>query len=608
MKNKLILLAIIFIIVEITLYVSVIHIRNTVISENTQSEIEVVQNSYKNSIGYSKDVSDILFNTVINTNGILRLFSEANNANDQQKDLIRQELYDRLKVMYKQQQSVGLAMLHFHLKDSTSFLRMHKPSEFGDSSKGIRQTIDYVNKYKKYIGGFEEGKVYNGYRFVYPLFYMGQYIGCVEMSISSNYMATKMNTLDNGIHDFIIKQSVIKSNIFPDELYTYVPSNIADEYLREIKSFEYITLKNAIFDSAEEYFNVFRLSHKQIEQQIGSEKPFVIHTLVNGKEITSVFMPVSNISHKKVAYFVSTFIDKKYQSIINLANAIIINGVVLLIIVFGFINMVMINIEKTKKLNKALDDQLHEHLEQLKFKEEILFQQSKLATLGEMFSALAHQWKQPLNILAMYIQNLSDDEALSEEEILKRTQIEDKCMAQINYMSETINDFMTFIRPAETIETKMDAVKTTEEIVKLLKPSMDKKKIDIKIKNDQNLKIYAKANSNEMKHILVNIINNAKDAIMDIKKDNKMFIGSIIISFDTTDDECIIKISDNGGGISHEIIGRIFMPYVSTKLQKEGSGLGLYMCAAIVKKYNGTLSVNNIDDGAVFTITIPLIK
>lgn len=607
MKNKIILLSVVFILLEIALCLSVRHFEDRYLSEHMQAQTSSLSRSYTNSINSARNISRILFKLMIDNKETLSIFAKASEANTVQRNIIRKELYEKLKTMYHEQQSVGLKQLHFHLPDSTSFLRMHKPSEYGDSLKGLRNTVDIANKYNKYSEGFEEGRVYNGFRFVYPLTYEGKHIGSVELSISTKYIASNMDSLEGGLHDFIIKKSVVSSMVFSSDQYNYVPSIISPDYLREVTSFDDLSRNHSVFSSTDEYLNTLRLMQKKAQAHLNAGKPFAEHICVNGKEITSAFLPVYDPKKEHVAYFINTIIDDRYQHIVYVCNMTIIAGSVAMFLIFCIIYLFMINMLKTKRLNIALDEKLHEHEEQLRFKEEILFQQSKLATLGEMFSALAHQWKQPLNILAMYIQNLlDDDENLSKEETAKREQIVDKCMAQITYMSETINDFMDFIRPADAMETKMDAARTVEDIMKLLKPSMDKKKIEMTLECDSKDRLYARANSNEMKHILVNIINNAKDAILDVKKNDRMFIGKIKIDIARLDGQCVIKIADNGGGINNEVIEHIFMPYVSTKQKKDGSGLGLYMCKTIISKYNGTLSVKNIENGAEFTIIIPM--
>jgi signal transduction histidine kinase len=137
-------------------------------------------------------------------------------------------------------------------------------------------------------------------------------------------------------------------------------------------------------------------------------------------------------------------------------------------------------------------------------------------------------------------------------------------------------------------------------------PSLEKRKINVSVSSKGRDAVYAKANTNEIKHVLVNILNNAKDAIMDIKEKDRMFDGKITIEIESGENEiCIVRITDNGGGINQSVMDKIFNPYVTTKLSKDGSGLGLYMCKTIIEKHKGTMSVKNTEGGASFEITLP---
>ncbi len=604
MKNKLIVFFLIFLVLETVLYYAAERVRDIAVNNNYSSELNSVSQAYEASITTSRNISDVLFNVMINNEEILSRFAMAEKADEQERNNIRKSMQIKLQNLYEQEKRIGLKQLHFHLRDCSSFLRMHEPERHGDSLLGVRYGVEIANKTQKFTEGFEEGRVYNGFRFVYPLFYQMKHIGSVEMGISSDFIVRNMDTLDKGIHDFIIKRSVVDDVVFPSEQYHYSSSGISDSYLRENISYATLADTRGIFDNTEELFNAYRLLEISAKDKLTDSKPFGLHIHVNNKEISAVFLPIYNIQGQHVAFFIKVYNDEKYHTINKFFQLLFVTLTLVMFFFLSFIYIVLSNNHKSRMLNAMLDEKLKEHEAQLEMKEQMLFQQSKLATLGEMFSALAHQWKQPLNILAMYVQNMLDDE-MDEEETQRAEEIVDKCMTQINYMSETINDFMDFIRPAGNLSTRMEMIKAVEDILKLLNPSLQKKKIDVSVDTKGNKAVYAFGNSNEIKHILVNILNNAKDAIMEIKEKDRMFEGSIKIEIDTSGGFCCVNISDNGGGISKEIMSKIFEPYITTKKDKDGSGLGLYMCRTIIEKHNGTLNVINIENGARFEIKIP---
>lgn len=608
MKTKTTIILITLFVCELIFFFSAGKIKDIFIQEHLKNETEALRSSYNAGISNARNIANAFYNVMINSNtDILQLFAEAEKATPQRQNEIRREMYDKLRVIYEQQVKLGLKQLHFHTRDSVSFLRMHKPDEYGDSLAGVRHTVDTANRLVRYTEGFEEGRIFNGFRFVFPLVYNSVHLGSVEISISSVYLANTMNATAAGIHDFLVKKSVVTSTVFPSEQYNYAQSELSDNYLRENISYEYLQENATVFGSTEEYLYACEIFKPEIKERMDLGEAFSSHAVINGKEITASFLPISNILDQQVAYFVKMERDNKYRHIINIYKAALLGGSMTILLIFGVIFLALLNNHKTAMLNAVLDEKLKENENQLYIKEQMLFQQSKLATLGEMFSSLAHQWKQPLNILAMYVQNMLDDD-MEEEERKRREDIVDKCMAQITFMSETINDFMDFILPSGSVDMKMDMVRTAEDMLKLLNPAMSKKKIDITIDPKGRKSVFASANPNEFKHVLVNILNNAKDAIMDIKEKDKMFVGKINIEIEENGGVCIMRISDNGGGISSEVMDKMFTPYFTTKKKKDGSGLGLYMCKKIMQKHNGDMQVSNSETGAVFVITLPSIK
>jgi len=615
MKTKLVLLIAVLIIVELLFIYSTDVYRDNKIKRHLDSREFYLSKIYESSVNTSKNIANVIYNSIVNDKGIISTFAKANEADEKDKEEIRKKLTLLLDKSYEQQKQMGLKQLHFHLPDNTSFLRMHRKNTYGDNLTDIRFSVKRTNKILERVEGFEEGRIFNGYRFVFPLFYDMQHVGSMEIGISSLSLVNTMNKIYGGINDFIIKRSTVKSKVFRREMYNYSATTISEKYLRENISYEGLAAKNNVFNNIEEIFTVNRINYEDISKKIGSEKSFSIYKVIDKKPIVMTFHPVKNVENKHVGYIVNYSIDTKIHDIQNIYSTLSVAGIITIILIFGFIYQILANLEKSKLINNVLDDKVKEHQQQLQFKEQILFQQSKLATLGEMFSALAHQWKQPLNILAMYVQSMVDDvdeDELSEDERREKEELVERCMAQIRYMSETINDFMDFIKPAGNVVDKTELVKSVDEVIRLLSPSLENKNIKVSksLENDTHGRIYAFGNPNEIRHILVNIINNAKDAINEIKENDRKFKGEIEINIASKDKKSIVQISDNGGGIKSSVINNIFQPYTTTKKGKSGSGLGLYMSKNIVEKYNGSMTVSNGTNGAIFKITFqePVLK
>ena len=233
-----------------------------------------------------------------------------------------------------------------------------------------------------------------------------------------------------------------------------------------------------------------------------------------------------------------------------------------------------------------------------KEKDKLLTEQSKLAAMGEMLGAIAHQWRQPLNVLSGHIQFLGDD---FEDGMIDKDYIErfiNKNYELVEFMSHTIDDFRNFFR----IDKSKSLFSIREKIAntaKILGQSLKNNNITLNI-NDQDF--ITNGLPNEFMQVILNIINNAKDTILE----RKIKKGLINININPAG---IIRITDNGGGIDEKIIDRVFEPYFTTKEEGKGTGIGLYMSKKIIEdNMNGSLKVSNMKEGAQFIITLEAIK
>ncbi len=273
---------------------------------------------------------------------------------------------------------------------------------------------------------------------------------------------------------------------------------------------------------------------------------------------------------------VPTSFYQKYKYEVNIFIFIMIIIILFLVILAGKNRKLKLNARKINKLNSSLNDKIQKALNENMKQLELLQQQSKLASMGEMIGSIAHQWRQPLNALAINLQNLEDDyeEGLINEEFLEN--FVEKNMKIINFMSKTIDDFRNFFKTDK--EKKNFSVKSAiNEVIMIQSAQLSNLDIEITIKGDDFM-LYSY--ESEFKQVILNIINNAKDAI---EKNGKI---DIILK----DKTVIIK--DNGSGIPKELLNRIFEPYFTTKEQGKGTGIGLYMSKIIIEDHmNGKIEI-----------------
>lgn len=250
--------------------------------------------------------------------------------------------------------------------------------------------------------------------------------------------------------------------------------------------------------------------------------------------------------------------------------------------------------------------------EELKRKDAYLLQQSRLAQMGEMLSMIAHQWKQPLGAISatqvavktvLYLEKYDLEDTKERKDFFKYLHEKlDQIALYVQNLSQTITDFSSFYKP-HTSAKVLDVDETIQRAYRLIEESVKFENININfsLKSNQSILMH----ENEFMQVILNIISNAKEQLLDQKRENP----TIEVRSYVSQESLYIEIEDNAGGIDEKIIDNIFNPYFSTKLEKNGTGLGLYMAKIILKDYhNGDIYVKNGLKGAIFTIRIDRVK
>lgn len=250
-----------------------------------------------------------------------------------------------------------------------------------------------------------------------------------------------------------------------------------------------------------------------------------------------------------------------------------------------------------KVLKENLEERVQQEIKSRTEKEKMLEQQAKMAAMGEMMDAVAHQWKQPLNALSMLSDLLKSDFRDGMVDQAYIDDMSDTVQQQIDHMVNTLSEFRTFFRPDKEA-APFGLKRCIQGVQFLVKDEFLKNGITIHLQSRDE--IIVNGIENEFKHLILNIINNAKDAFVERECAQR----EIFIRFMKRSGHIIIEIEDNAGGIPEEVIDDIFKPNITTKGERQGTGIGLYMSTQIAQKLHGTLSVRNTDRGALFTLDI----
>lgn len=281
-----------------------------------------------------------------------RLF-QVKNASLEEKNAIREAINNDLKDRYRKLQQLGVRQVHIHLPNNESFLRLHKPELYGDNLTGIRPTVEYVNKYKMPIDTLEEGRVYYGYRFVYPIFKDKEHVGSIEISFGAENITKSIMSQYNVFSNFFFKASVTKNKGFDNIKTIYKPSH------HEGYNYDINVLKE-----------LEKVSSKNIKQ-LKPSKEFTskLREMAQEKNATSIFnenidavftvIPIFNkLTNENIAFLtIRSFPDyiiqfSKYHNLFIALNILLIALILIIIFLFVSKNEKEINLKMTIEREK----------------------------------------------------------------------------------------------------------------------------------------------------------------------------------------------------------------------------------------------------------------
>ena len=605
MKKTIILLIFLFVISYIGLSSFFTNNKTKKIDSILNSHVEHLETHYKVLLYHQNIGADVAYLATLNKKGFIDIFEQLNNDISKiKKDTLRKELYNLLKQKYKFLKQKGILQYQFVLPNNESFLRMHKPSKYGDDLGDIRVDYYRVNKTKKEVSGFVQGRISHGFRHTYPILNKaGVHLGAMEVSFSSDIVQEYLTNVSNIETHFLVDKNIFDKKVWDKKaiILKYLPSVENPDYL--------VTINRKSLDKSHKKVDLSDVS-KEIVLKMKKMKKFALYIMDNQNTVVVSFYPIKNFDGKVSAWIVSYEKDNMIQGTIKNIATIKIIIFILLLLLFYFIFYILQQKkrldteveEKTRELqllNESLEQTIKDEVEKNHQKDVVINSQSRLASMGEMIGNIAHQWRQPLNALGITIQKMQRFHQMDklDEAVMKKSV--DKSMMLINKMSDTIDDFMGFFRPDKT-KIKFSVSEVVEETVNLLEASLKNSFIEVNIEKTQD-DTSIDGYRGEFTQVILNIISNAKDILLE----NKIKKPKINITISKENDEITINIKDNGGGIPSNIIDKVFEPYFTTKDQGKGTGIGLYMSKMIIEEnIGGKISVKNADAGACFTIKL----
>lgn len=694
-----------------------------------QKEVDL---NYKAFLRQYKKISEVFYTDFEKNKPVLELMRRSYDGNGTDAAIMRNAFIKQVTHEVGLAQDMGFSQVHFHDAHVQSLYRSQMPSKYGDSLADFRYSVANVKEIEEPVFGLEEGRVVNGFRYVYPLFLDNAFIGSVGFSVGTKIMQKELDELFLGQYWIILSRDIIENITFPEMFEkTYEASPIGADFLieKDIANKNDLNLlsQNITFQSSD---------------TLGSFKNLFAFSFIGDEDYIVIFYPLKNVRMQNIAYLVYAKEDKTVAAIDEkfYFRVAVVSLFWFVVIAFGFSikrshsSLLLENVkrkeaeEKLKKLNTNLEvtvrDEIKKRMEKenlilalfnrsplafafadmhrvfvdvnpqmckmlgftkeelvgknvaefaypedekqnleyvesmkkgeidyctmekrfvrkdgkiitgnvllsligeekhyllgivediterkrmeerQKRQDQILIQQNKMAAMGEMIGVIAHQWRQPLSVLALIIQNIQDAYINGgfNEDFLNESVT--KSMVQIEYMSKTIDDFRNFYKPSKE-KKHFDIKMSLLNVLRLIDAQLEHNNIQVTLHAAEE-SFSIEGYRNEFEQSLLNIFTNAKDAILSRKETEADLEGYIDVNLYRKDDHTYLEVKDNGTGLAPEVLERAFEPYFTTKIKTKGTGIGLYMSKMIIEEnMNGKITVqNNEDHGATFTIQL----
>lgn len=256
--------------------------------------------------------------------------------------------------------------------------------------------------------------------------------------------------------------------------------------------------------------------------------------------------------------------------------------------------------EELRILNTGLEARITKEVEKNRKKDHVMAHQARLAAMGEMLSNIAHQWRQPLNNISLIVQNfLQEFESGTLDHDSCRDDVRE-CMGQLAYLSRTIDNFSEFYHPAQARGLFALCPVITDTIALV---AADFKSHGIAIETVNELDSFVDGYRNEFCQVLLNIIINAKEALLSRQTPSP----TVRIVCSQKEQAALVTVSDNGGYVAPELLDKFFDPYFTTKFRSQGTGMGLYIAKMIIDKHMGG-SITATSTAAGTEVSIELVQ
>ncbi len=533
---------------------------------NMQGQINATLHDYHRFSNY-------IFDEIINQESVTSIFAAAKNASEAERDALRQNLYTLLKTRYETMVQYSFRQLHFHFPNSVSFLRMHRPEKYGDSLVGIRHSVEKANELRQSVAGFEEGRIFNGFRYVYPLSRAQEHLGTVELSVSAEIILKTLYELypKTTIY-FIIRDDVVAQKVFETEQNNYLPSGLIDGY-----SFD-VGVHRVVNDREHQVLGIASDSlRKAICSKIGGQTDFqdarnitVAHA---GKNYLVQIHPIIGDSGQQVAAFVSVVEDMMINATKDEMKMRLFFSGILFTLLLGAVFLLFIYQHRLVVAQRRADD--------------------ANAIKSRFLANMSHEIRTPIGGIKgmLSLMEYTDLDAEQKEYVELAKSSADLLLGVIN----EILDISKIESGELVLEAKAFRVRPLiEKAVNLFLPAAKDRGIQLLSNIASEIQEVLVGDPLKINQILNNLISNA----LKFTHEGKITLDvSLLQQMEDGRSKLKFVVSDTGIGMSESVQKKVFDPFVqaesSTTRQYGGTGLGLPITRELIRRMDGDISVES---------------
>jgi signal transduction histidine kinase len=622
-----------------------------------QQKLIQYEQAYQVSLDAYGLVAQTLHDEIINRPDVIGIFQQADTATPAEQAVLRAQLLEKLNPTYENLKALNLKQLHFHLPDSTSFLRFHRPEKFGDPLIDIRYSVKLANTALTPVQGFEEGRIYNGFRYVFPLFANDgsrRHIGSVETSMSFQALRDRLEQHSSSHHALLLRRTVVDAKVQGDEKQgNYIDSDLSPDFVTEANQTEIAEFRFSQDYDAELIAAINQQIRDRVQSKIAQNQPFVIairsprRASMNRAEQhhefphdLAAFLPLKNLKGEVVAYLVSY---EPSRIIAQYRNSFYIQAAGVTISIFLFVAFIFAN-NRSKILLQQQKAEIEQSFQQLKETQSQLVHSEKMASLGQLVGGIAHEINNPVSFIygnSVHAENYAHElfhlidlyqsnqnghcpviEAELEELDLDFVRSDlFKLIGSMKYGAERIKHIVASLRNFSHLdEAGIKLVNIHEGLESTLtilenKLHQQAQRPAIALHREYSQLPEIECYPGDLNQTFLSILSNAIDAFEPWESFPphhvpQIWIQTYSIAPITTAQSAVaigIQIKDNGKGITEDNLSKIFDPFFTTKPIGQATGLGLSVSyKIIVERHHGKLEARSRPgQGTAIRIELP---